>query len=118
MTDDDDTDADERPGPDHYFYSSDGHLWVDMTAIRERSGLSVITQEGSEVVLDFTTARVGKRNPHVCLPLTSEADGRLGDCYGDEGVPDNLEAALPALDSAKQEIRLAQDTINEALDHE
>jgi hypothetical protein len=118
MTYDDDTEVDEPSGPDHYFYSSDGHLWVDMTAVRERGRIDAVPLGGGELALEPTTVRVDKRNPVLNLPLTQQTDGRLRDYYAGEEVPDGINDALTALATAKDEIRLAQDTINEALESE
>jgi len=65
----------------HYFYDSDGHLYVDMTAVRKRGSVELISVGGGEIDLTLTEARVEKARPVLNLPITVEGDNALGNYY-------------------------------------
>lgn len=73
--------ADESP-PSSYFYDSDGHLYVDVTAVREHDGFEIlpVSNGAQEVPLTLTQFRVTKGGrPDLQAVLTAEADDRLKD---------------------------------------
>lgn len=77
--------TDDNTEPEHYFYDSGGHLWVDVTAVRENGGLEVIpveTDKVGEVILPVTQFQVGKQHPSLQAVLTVDADDNLRDAYG------------------------------------
>lgn len=68
-------------GHTHYFYDSQGHLYADLTAMRERGRLEVVPLEGGEVSLPIAEIRVGKQQPVINLTLTASADANLESYY-------------------------------------
>lgn len=94
---------DEPDNPDantYYFYDSQGHMYVDMTAIRERGRLEIVPLGGGEVEIGISSVRVDKHNPVVNISITKETDERLDEWYPDpdpSGPADAPEAVAEVL---------------------
>jgi len=70
----DDSDDERFDGHTHYFYDSDGHLYADLTAMRERGWLEIVPLECGEVKLGISEVRVEKSRPVLNLTLTVQGD--------------------------------------------
>lgn len=70
---------------DHYFHDSDGHLWVDVTAVNNADGFEILPVSNGtvEVKLPLTQFRVTKTHPCLQAVLTSEADSTLASTFSE-----------------------------------
>lgn len=66
MTDDTD------PEPDHFFRDSSGHLWLDVTAIREGGGVTLYGIGGYEIFLEPDQFVYGTEHPELRLDLSEQ----------------------------------------------
>jgi hypothetical protein len=73
-----DADEDERfDGHTHYFYDSNGHLYVDMTAVRERGNVEIVPIGSGEIVVDVCEMRVAKERPVINFTTSLDGDDAL-----------------------------------------
>jgi hypothetical protein len=74
-------DDEHRDAHTHYFYDSDGHLYADMTALRERGRIEVVPLGGAEVCVGVSEVRVVKERPVLNVATTQEGDTNLRDHF-------------------------------------
>ena len=63
---------------DHYFYDSNGEMWVNTSAIKQNGGFELLPCDPSgEVPIDITQVRICTEYPQLQLVLTMDGQETL-----------------------------------------